>query len=355
MLCFDAHLDLAMGAVEWNRDLTLELEQVRRGEEGMTDKSDRGRGTVTLGEMRRGQVGMCVATQIAHSVSPVNPVPGWKSPEIAWAHTQGQLAWYRAMEEAGQMRQITDVAGLDDHAALWQSDPAADAPIGYVLSLEGADSLLTLDHLHRAYGYGLRAVGPAHYGPGRYAPGTGETGPLEPCGRELLAEMRSLDMILDVTHLTDEGFDEALGLFDGPVWASHSNCRALVPAQRQLSDPQIKALIERDAVIGLALDAWMLSPGWVRGETTPQATGLTLEDALAHMDHICQLAGSARHCGIGSDLDGGFGNEQTPLDVGSIMELGRVPALLAKRGFPPSDVEAIMHGNWLRLLRSAWG
>ncbi|HEX5444717.1 MAG TPA: membrane dipeptidase, partial [Pirellulales bacterium] len=165
MLIFDAHLDLSMNALEWNRDLTRPVAEIRRREEGRTDKVDRAKGTVSLPEMRRGQVGLCVATLIARYVKPDNPLPGWHSPEIAWAQTQGQLAWYRAMEEAGEMVQICDAAALDRHVRLWQDNPPDRAPIGYVLSLEGADSIRTPAHLEQAYAQGLRALGPAHYGP----------------------------------------------------------------------------------------------------------------------------------------------------------------------------------------------
>lgn len=354
MLLIDGHLDLSMNALEWNRDLTRPLAEVRRREAGKTDKKDRTRGVCTLPEMRRGHIGLCIATQIARYVSEENPLPGWHAPEIAWGMTQGQLAWYRAMEERGQMIQIRDRAALQRHAALWQSpasEPSADTrPIGYILSLEGADSLVNLSYLDQAWESGLRAIGPAHYGPGRYSPGTGASGGLTPAGRELVVAMRRLGIVLDVTHLTDEAFWEALDLYDGPVWASHNNCRALVPHQRQFSDDQLKELIRRDAVIGGAFDAWMMVPGWVRGQTTPHETGCKIETIVDHLDHLCQLAGSARHCAIGSDLDGGFGTEQSPLDLDSIADLQSLAHILARRGYSEPDVAAIMHGNWLRKL-----
>ena len=354
MLLFDAHLDLSMNAVEWNRDLTRSLEEVRRRERGLTDKLDRGLGVCTFPEMRRGEIGLCIATQIARYVAPDNALPGWKSPEIAWAITQAQLAWYRAMEEAGEMVQIVDRAGLQRQVDLWQNDPPPDAPIGYILSLEGADSILSPAHLERAYAYGLRALGPAHYGAGRYSPGTGAEGGLTPLGRDLVKQMQELGIVLDTTHLTDEAFWEALELYDGPVWASHNNCRAIVPHQRQFSDEQLKALIERDAVIGAVFDAWMMHPGWVRGATKPAETGLKIERIVDHIDHICQLAGNARHCGIGSDLDGGFGREQTPTDLESIADLQQLATMLAERGYSQDDVAAIMHGNWIRRLNEIW-
>src|SRR5256885_75569 len=162
MLILDAHLDLSMNALEWNRDFTRPISEIREREQGMTDKPDRGRGVVCFPEMRRGGIGICVATQIARYVRPGNPLPGWHSPEQAWAQTQGQLAWYRAMEEKGQMIQIKDLTALEKHLALWQNNPPLDAPVGYVLNLEGADSILTMGHLEQSYAQGLRALGPAH-------------------------------------------------------------------------------------------------------------------------------------------------------------------------------------------------
>ncbi len=364
MLVADAHLDLAMNAIEWNRDLTRPLDEIRARERQMTDKPDRGRGTVSFPEMRRGGVGVCVATQIARFVAPHNPLRGWHSQEQAWAMTQAQLAWYRAMEARGELVQLADRASLDAHLERWASrtsgagrralGPEPPDPIGYVLSLEGADSLVTLEHLERAYAQGLRAVGPAHYGPGVYANGTDARGGIGALGRGLLKEMERLGVILDVTHLCDDSFRDALDHFHGPVWASHSNCRALVPHNRQFSDDQIRELVQRGAVIGAAFDAWMLVPGWIRGSTSPELAGVTLSTVVDHMDHICQIAGSARHCAIGSDLDGAFGREQSPSDVETIADLARLPELLASRGYTEEDVRSIAHGNVVRFLRKAW-
>lgn len=354
MLIFDAHLDLSLNAIDWNRDLTRPIAEVRERERGMTDRPGRAINTVCLPEMRRAKIGICVATQLARYVKPGNPLPGWKSPRQAWAQTQGQLAWYRAMEEAGEMVQITDRAGLEAHIKLWSGDPPPDAPIGYILSLEGADSIVTLSHLERAYAQGLRAVGPAHYGPGTYAQGTNASGGLGVRGRELLAEMDRLGMILDATHLCDESFWEALDHFDGPVWASHSNCRTLVPHNRQFSDDQIRALAARGAVIGGVLDAWMMRPGWILGESTPQSAGVLMRHMVDHTDHICQVTGSALHCGIGTDLDGEFGREQSPADLDTIADIARYRELFAERGYSEADIAGFMHGNFLQLLRKAW-
>ena len=373
MFIFDAHLDLSMNALEWNRDLTRPIREIRRREHGQTDKPDRGRGTVCLPELRRGNIGLVVATQIGRYAKPTHPLGGWHSPEQAWAMTQGQLAWYRAMEEAGEMMQVKDRAGLAKHLGLWEtpgalvsepaSRPAADRagsetgapkPIGYILSLEGADSIVTLKLLERSFAQGLRAVGPAHYGPGTYAFGTDSEGSIGERGRELLREMDQLGLILDTTHLCDESFWEALDHFSGPVWASHSNARTLTPHNRQFNDDQLKELFRRGAVIGAPLDAWMMIPNWIRGQTTPEATGLKLEKMVEHIDYICQLAGNVRHSGIGTDLDGGFGREQCPADLDTIADLQRLPEMFRVRGYKNADIEAILHGNFLRFLREAW-
>jgi membrane dipeptidase len=308
-----------------------------------------------LPELRKGNVGLVVATQIARYVAPDNPLPGWHSPQQAWAHTQGQLAWYRAMEAQGELKQIRNWAELTEQLDYWNADEdKSQKAIGYILSLEGADSIVTLDYLEKAYEEGLRALGPAHYGPGRYAYGTDSSAPLSAQGKELLRKMDELGIILDTTHLCDLAFWEALEQFQGPVWASHNNCRALVDHNRQFSDDMIKALIARGAVIGGVFDAWMLSPGWIRGKSTPQERQVTLDTLLDHMDHICQLAGNADHIGIGSDLDGGFGTEQCPADIASIADLQKIPDLLSSRGYSEEDVQKVMYGNWLRFLKKAW-
>ncbi len=355
MFTIDAHLDLSMNALEWNRDLRKPVSEINQREQGQTDKPDRGNGTVSLPELRKGNIGLVVATQIGRFVEPGSCLPGWHSPQQAWAQTQGQLAWYKAMEDEGEMVQITNLQTLEQHLKLWHDGtPNEKKAVGYILSLEGADSMVTVDHLETAYHYGLRAIGPAHYGPGRYANGTDATGKMGGAGLALLKEIERLNIILDATHLCDDAFWQALDNFNGAVWASHNNCRALVNHNRQFSDEMIKALVDRGAVIGAALDAWMMVPNWERGVSTPKGMNCSLEVMIDHVDHICQVAGNALHIGIGSDLDGAFGREQCPYDLETITDLQKVPALLRKRGYTDADIENMMYGNWLRFLRNAW-
>lgn len=355
MFIVDAHLDLAMNAMEWNRDLRLPLNEINEKENGLTDKPDRGNATVCLPELRKGNIGLVVATQIARYVAQENPLPGWHSPEQAWAQTQAQLAWYKAMEDEGEMVQIKDLRSLNIHLDIWNEDSSNQyKPIGYILSLEGADSLISIGQLERAYEYGLRAVGPAHYGPGRYANGTNATGEMDQEGLELLKKMEELNIMLDATHLCDDAFWQAMDNFHGHVWASHNMCRSIVDHNRQFSDDMIKTLIEREAVIGAAFDAWMIVPEWERGKSTPQTMNCNMEKVIDHIDHICQLAGNCLHVGIGSDLDGGFGKEQCPHDLQTIADLQNIPSLLRKRGYSGNDIENIMHKNWISFLRNAW-
>ncbi|WP_165248621.1 dipeptidase [Paludisphaera soli] len=354
----DGHLDLAWNALGWNRDLTLDLDAMNAQEAGLTDHPGRGRATTSLPEMRRGGVAICQATLLARAKvvsrwdefaqGPPRANLDWRTQDAASAAARGQLAYYELLERRGLLRPIRTRGELDDHWAKWEAAPGS-TPIGYILAMEGSDPIVAPDHAEAWWDLGLRTANLAHYGPSRYAVGTGEEGPLTPAGRELLREFERLGLILDVTHLSDEGFFQAFDAFSGPILASHNNCRALVPAQRQFSDEQIRLLIERDAVIGVALDAWMMHPGWVRGKTSREVVGL--EALVDHVDHICQLAGSDRHVAIGSDLDGGFGTEQTPKGLDRISDLQKLDGYLAARGYADDAIDAVFHGNWLRFFR----
>jgi membrane dipeptidase len=360
MIVFDAHLDLAWNAIDWNRDLWLPVHELRSREKATSAEEfkARGRGTVTFPELRKGKVAVFIATLLPRLYRPslMPAIQRYASMEAAYAASMGQLAYYRVLEEASKLRWIKDWPTLEGHLNEWMAPNASQSniPLGFILSMEGADCVLSPDQVLHWYDAGLRIIGPAHYGISPYAHGTGTVGGLFPQGPALLKEMERVGMILDVTHLSDQCFDEALDVYGGPVLASHHNCRALVPDQRQLTDDQIKRLVKRGAVIGAALDAWMLYPGWVRGTTTPKDAGVTLETYVDHIDRICQLAGNVRHAGVGTDLDGGFGTEQTPHDLDTIADLQTVPIILRKRGYKEMDVEAIMHRNWVRFFKQAW-
>lgn len=346
MLCLDSHLDWAMNVLIYNRDLKQPVAAVRSREADMTGKS-RGGNTVCFPDLRRGEVFISFSTILARHAAPTKTALDF-SPEGCHAHAWAQHNLYRLYEEQGILRRLTTVADVDAHLAQWQSDPD-NAPLGHLLTMEGADPILDPEQVYPWWEAGLRIMSLAHYGPSTYAHGTHTPGGLFPPARPLLAHMEKLGMTLDLTHLADEAFWEALDVFGGRVVATHNNCRALVPDQRQFSDDQIKAIIERDGVIGAAMDSWMLWPGWDKSTPTPENT--TLSDVVNHIDHVCQLAGNTRHSGLGTDLDGGFGKEQSPWDLDTIADLQKIPDLLRARGYTEDDVTGIMYGNWLRFLR----
>jgi len=351
MQLFDAHLDMAWNALEFNRNLKLPIEKIREFEHTLKDRwiDDP---IVSWEELRKGQIGTVIATLLPRLHARDMQNSFYQSREAAYAASRAQLIYYRKLVEEGYLREIPDKATLESHVEEWKS-PTAESPIGFILSMEGSWSVLEPAMIEEWYNRGLRILGPAHYGPDEYCHGTGSEGGLKERGPELLREMERVGMLLDATHLSDQSFWEALEIYSGPVLASHHNCRALVPGDRQLTDEQIKALIERGAVIGAAFDNWMINPGWVRFQSDPKT--VVLADILKHIDHICQIAGSAKHCGIGSDLDGGYGKEQCPSDLDSIADLRKLIDLLQKQGYSDDDIEGIMYRNWVEFFRRAWG
>jgi membrane dipeptidase len=356
MIIFDAHLDLAWNAIDWNRDLRLPVAKIRQIEKdaGMTDKG-RGCNTVSFPDLRRGKVGIFIATLLPRllRIGAMPAIQRYASMPAAYAAGYGQLAYYRGLEQQGLLRWIKNAAALEAHVRDWVNNENSESlPLGFILSMEGADCVLAPEQVEEWWHAGLRIIGPAHYGVSPYAHGTGTEGGLFPQGPALLKAMEKVGMILDVTHLSDQCFDEALDIYGGPVLASHHNCRALVPDQRQLTDEQIKKLISRGGVIGTALDDWMLYPGWVRGESSPEL--VKLEAMVDHIDRVCQFAGNHRHAAIGTDLDGGFGKEQSPIDLDTIADLQHVPDMLRKRGYKEPAVEGIMYANWVRFFKEAW-
>ncbi len=367
MLIVDGHLDLAWNALQWNRNLLDSVFTIRTGESRGSEPG-RALGTVALPQMREGRIALSFATLLARSTGHTFPHLDYATPYQSYGIAQGQLAYYRALERDGHIRVITNIAELDAHCAEWDgwdarqaqapatSPAAGDTPkLGFVILMEGADPIRDPEQVPEWYAGGLRILGLTHYGVGRYAGGTASDIGLAAACLPLLRAMERAGVILDLTHCSDPAFWQALDHFDGPVLASHNNCRALVPHQRQFSDDQIRAIIERDGVIGVVMDAWMLKPGWVIGRDHNLAQPhVLLRHVIDHIDHICHLAGDTAHVAIGSDLDGGFGREASPYDVDTIADLQTLEAQLRQRGYDPSDVGAILHGNWLRLLRQSW-
>lgn len=352
-LWIDAHLDLAMNMIQYDRDITLSLEEMNRVEAHQTDAPFRGRGTVTLPEMRKAGIPICVATVIARSGPGKGRPAAYKRADIdygyrdgAFCTTMAQWAYYELLERRGHVRILRTASEVKNHWQEWSTNRDKPVPLGIILSMEGADPVFTPEDVAWWFKKGLRAIGPAHYGVGVYAGGTRTNAPFTEDGLRLLDEMAKVGMVLDVTHLSDAAMDQAFERFTGHLWASHHNCRALAPWDRQLTDEQIKTIGKRDGVIGLACDAIMIFPGWVLGQTDPEL--LSFEDLANHLDHMAQLLGGVRNIAIGTDLDGGYGTEQTPRDLKTIADVQKLGEIMLRRGYKEADVDAVFHGNWLR-------
>lgn len=355
-LIFDSHLDLAWNAMTWRRDLRVPLAELNAAEAGMTDQPFRGRATVTLPEIRRARMAVCLGTMMGRVPYGESTLHGstldFPSHQQVYGFARGQLGYYDALQQVNELRFIRTGAELSAHWAEWKqastADPARsnDLPIGMILAMEGADAIDSPEQTQRWFDDGLRCASLVHYGTSAYAVGTGCEGPLTELGRQLLKSFEAVGMILDTTHLSDQSFFEAMDCFAGPVCASHQACRAVVPGQRQFSDQQIRILIERGGVLGVPCDAWMLYPNWVRGKTSRDVVAIDV--LVDHIDHICQLSGNCRHVSIGSDLDGGFGTEQTPRGLDSIADLRKLETSLEQRGYAQPDIDLVMGENWLR-------
>ncbi len=275
--------------------------------------------------------------------------------DAAEAHQQAiaQLEIYRSwVASHPQLALVTHRRHLDDVLASW-SGPARppgepDArTVGLVLLIENADVIRTPSEVGFWFEQGVRLVGPAWH-TNRYTGGTNDPGPLTDLGRELLNEMGRLGMILDLSHMADEACLEALDRYEGPIVASHANSRRRVPIPRLLGDEVVKGLAARDGIVGVMPLNWALDPTWRqhrRKETVP------LDRVVDAIDAVCQITGDVRHAGLGTDFDGGQGAETAPAEIDTIADLPKLAAALTHRGYDGDAVEAIMGGNWLRLMR----
>jgi len=347
MLIFDAHLDLALNAVDLNRDLRQSVDDLRVQERGAGMEGILGRchNTLSFPELRESGVGVCLTTLLARLEPNIAHDFGHSTPEACYAFAHAHLAYYRAMQRANFLRMLKTSAELTSHVDAYQKNPSSE-PLGFILTMEGADPLLTPDTIEEFYDHGLRAIGLTHYGGNRYGGGTRSENGLALEAIELMKHIERLGVTIDMTHLSDKSFWQVADHFGGRVHASHQNSRRISNWQRQFSDEQYKLVIERNGVIGIAMDVIMMEHGYTRGKSKPSAT---IAAAVENIDIVCQLAGDVDHVGIGTDLDGGFGAEQTPVDLNRYSDLPpRLLELLAAKGYSQADIAKIMHGNWLR-------
>lgn len=354
MILVDAHLDLAYNALAYGRDLTLSLSALR----AQTAQQPAGRGipTVCLPALQEAGVALAFATLF---VPPVNEKQSqaensyaYRTPAEAHRLAMAQLDYYhRLADEQPNIRLVTDLTSLQ--AVLDSHQPGSATPplLGLVPLMEGADPIRQPEEVERWYERGLRLIGLA-WDDTRYAAGAWRGGGgLSKEGYRLLDRMAEFGLIADLTHLSERASLEVMTHYPGAIVATHSNARALVPGERQLSDRQIALLAEREGVIGVVIYNRFLRAGHQKGDAKQL---VTLDHVVAHVDHICQLLGSANHVGIGSDLDGGFGAADIPAEMDSVLDLGLIGERLRAKGYTTADIANIMGENWLRLLQRAW-
>lgn len=343
-MLIDAHLDLALNAVGLGADLRLPLEQLRQSPFGQAARARSETPTVALPALRSADVRVVFGTIFVQPCdSGFDMVgPTYSTPDEANAQGWAQLRYYHELAAQGEIGLVRDQRELEQ--ALAGSSPQP----GLVVLMEGADPLRDVDELGAWHAAGLRILGPA-WSATRYSGGTHAPGPLTAAGRALMPALREYGIALDTSHLAEESFWEALRLYDGPLLASHANCRAFVPTDRQLSDEMIRAIVSRDGVIGVVPYNGFMLPGWKQHQ---DKQSVTLAAVVQQIEHICALAGDTRHVGIGSDLDGGIGVEAIPAELDSVLDLPRIGQALRERGWAAQDVAGVLGENWARWLRA---
>lgn len=354
MFIVDAHLDLAYNALRYDRNLRLELAEAREREKHIRDHPH-GTITATFPELLKSDIGLIFGTLFvlparSNRKEATNTRMVYEDVDQAYQAAGEQLDYYRRLaDEIEAVRLVDDLDSLEEVLA---SHEEGESPLlGLVLLMEGADAVRDPEEVEEWYERGVRIIGPAwddtQYAHGAWRGGGGFTKE----GFALMEVMADLGMILDMTHLSEEASLEAADRYEGVLIASHSNARALVPGERQLGDEQIQRLAERDGVMGMVMSNSFLKAEYQKGD--PKES-VTLDDVAAHVDHVCQLLGSADHVGIGSDLDGGFGRESVPAELDGIGDLSKIGAVLRdKYGYGDGDVAKIMGENWVGRLRAA--
>jgi membrane dipeptidase len=358
-LIIDSHQDIAWNMLTYGRDYTRSAYETRRLE-AVTDIPERN-GDCTVGwpEYQSGQVAAVFATLFATPArkKELGDIVFYADYQTAHRLYRNQIDIYRKLADShpDKFRLVSSARELDSVIEHW-SRPVSKGEghlVGLIYLMEGADGIRTPHELAEWYDLGLRIIGLAWAGT-RYCGGTDEPGPLTDEGRKLLSAMMDYNFILDLSHMDEAAAFESLDRYEGPVIATHSNCAALMrgsESNRHIPDGVIRGLIERDGVIGLIPLNTFLKVGWLRKKGSRREE-VSLDTFIAHIDHICQMAGDANHAAIGSDFDGGFGFQSIPHELNTIADLQMVASKLIERGYSESDAENILGGNWLRFLRT---
>jgi membrane dipeptidase len=360
MLIIDGHEDLAYNVLACGRNYLQSALVTREHEAGGPVPEANGLCMLGLPEWLAAHVGIAVTTvtaiphEQAHAGEPV-----YTTSEEAYQLGLKQLAIYQRWDAGNSpIRLVSHRAALEGVLDTWsESSEPVDRRIGLILLIENADLIRSPDEVEFWHGQGVRLIGPAWH-TNRYIGSSMTGGTLTTLGCALLGKMQQFGIVLDLTHMSDEACREALGRYDGPIVASHTTPRRLGTGKRQWGHPQLahrlladdvmEELIARAGVIGIMPANWALDPNWKR--STFKAD-IHIGDVVDAIDIVCQTAGDARHVAIGTDFDGGFGAEATPAEIDTIADLQQLVPALLHRGYTHEDVEAVMHGNWLRILR----
>jgi membrane dipeptidase len=345
----DAHIDLAYNAVVLGRDVSLTLAELRERER-LHEPADPKSGicTVTLPALLEGRVAVIGGSIFVEPGKKSHPRPTatYHTSEEASAQAIRQLDWYRRIgDERDNVEIVSNAATLDRVLTSYDTDRPS---LGILIVMEGGEPILDPRELGWWVERGLRGIGLTWSAGTRYAGGNASPGPLTDDGLALLHAMAEYNLLLDISHLWEDAAHTVLDRYPGPVVATHANPRAFVDSPRMLPDDLIRRVVEREGVIGVVACNPMLEPGWRVGQQRVPLTRM-----IEAVDYICQIAGHAEAAGLGSDLDGGFGLASIPAELSSAADLGKLGALLSDRGYSEGDVQGIMGGNWLRVIRRA--
>mgnify|MGYP000881555624 CR=1 FL=1 len=354
MLIVDAHEDIAWSALTFSRDYTTSAHHIRASEAGSDTPAQNGSACLGRKEWISGKVGVIFATLF---VSPYRRRLGawdhmcYRDADEAYRLARKQLDYYLRLENDNSIwRIIRNRADLNIVTSSWERGAENRNLIGITLLMEGADPIRTPDDVANWQEQGVRIIGPAWAGT-RYCGGTGDPGPLTSVGEELLENMSDCGIILDVSHMSERSFDQAVERYESVIIASHANPRfaaELSTPERGLTDDQIRKLADRDGVIGIIPYNRFLRTGWhpIDGKQT-----VDVKRVAETMDYICQLTGSNLNVGIGSDFDGGFGTESIPHPMDSVADLHMIGEALAKLNYEPEQITQMLSGNWLTVMQ----
>ena len=353
MLIVDAHEDIAYNALRYNRNYASSALNIRRSERNSPNMHENGLACLGHDEWLSGRIGIIFATLFSPPYSHYSGDSAkmyYQNSDQAHKLAHNQLDYYLHMEEKDDFQIIRNLSELEFVITSWDETNNRKPVIGLVLLMEGADPIRSPGEVEYWHKNGVRIIGPAWAGT-NYCGGTGDPGPLTNLGEELLENMADIQMILDLSHMSERSFDQAIENYEGVVIASHANPRFaanLSTPERLLTDLQIRKLVERDGGIGVVPYNKFLKTGWNKSD---DKTTVPIRRLAEMIDYICQLTGSCQHVGIGSDFDGGFGAESIPFPMDTIADLVLIGDEIATLGYNRREVTSFMSENWLQVLR----